>query len=141
MTTLTSATARVEIAAHGAELTSFVNLATGLDYVWPADPAQWARHAPLLFPIVGRLPEDTYLHNGQSYKLSQHGFARDQEFQLIHEEADSLTFQLMHSAASQQVYPFEFELRVSYTLRGSTLTVGWPRCASAERSGYPPLRE
>ena len=125
MPTLTSATARVEIAAHGAELTSFVNLATGLDYVWPADPAQWARHAPLLFPIVGRLPEDTYLHNGQAYKLSQHGFARDQEFQLIHEEADSLTFQLMHSETSQQVYPFEFELRVSYTLRGSVLTVGW----------------
>ena len=125
MPTLTSATARVEIAAHGAELTSFVNLATGLDYMWSADPAQWARHAPLLFPIVGKLPEDTYLHNGQSYKLSQHGFARDHEFQLIHEEADNLVFQLMHSEASQQVYPFEFELRVSYTLRGSVLTVGW----------------
>ncbi|MBJ6143311.1 aldose 1-epimerase family protein [Hymenobacter sp. BT559] len=125
MLTLTSATARVQIAAHGAELTSFVNLATGLEYVWPADPAQWARHAPLLFPIVGKLPEDTYLHNGQAYKLSQHGFARDQEFQLIHEEADNLVFQLMHSAVTQQVYPFEFELRVSYTLRGSVLTVGW----------------
>jgi galactose mutarotase-like enzyme len=125
MPTLTSATARVEIAAHGAELTSFVNLATGLDYMWSADPAQWARHAPLLFPIVGKLPEDTYLHNGQAYKLSQHGFARDHEFTLIHEEADNLTFQLMHSEASQQVYPFEFELRVSYTLRGSSLTVGW----------------
>ena len=70
MPTLTSATARVHIAAHGAELTSFVNLATGLEYVWPADPAQWARHAPLLFPIVGKLPEDTYLHNGQTYKLA-----------------------------------------------------------------------
>lgn len=125
MPTLTSATARVEIAAHGAELTSFVNLATGLDYMWSADPAQWARHAPLLFPIVGKLPEDTYLHNGHPYKLSQHGFARDQEFQLIHEEADNLVFQLMASEATKAMYPFEFELRVSYTLRGSSLTVGW----------------
>jgi galactose mutarotase-like enzyme len=125
MPILTSATARVHIAAHGAELTSFVNLATGLEYVWPADPAQWARHAPLLFPIVGKLPEDTYLHNGQAHKLSQHGFARDQEFQLIHEEAGNLVFQLMHNKATKALYPFEFELRVSYTLRGSVLTVGW----------------
>lgn len=125
MPTLISATARVEIAAHGAELTSFVHLATGLDYVWPADPAQWARHAPLLFPIVGRLPDDTYLHKGQAYKLSQHGFARDQEFQLIQEDAASLTFQLMASAATKAIYPFEFDLRVRYELRGTALRVGW----------------
>jgi galactose mutarotase-like enzyme len=125
MPTLTSATARVEIAAHGAELVSFQSLATGLEYLWQADPAQWARHAPLLFPIVGRLPEDTYLQDGQSYKLSQHGFARDQEFKLIQEDATSLTFQLMASAATKAAYPFEFELRVRYELRGATLTVGW----------------
>lgn len=125
MPTLTSAAARVEIATHGAELTSFVHLATGLDYLWPADPAQWARHAPLLFPIVGRLPDDTYLHKGQAYKLAQHGFARDQEFQLIQEDAVSLTFQLMASAATKAIYPFEFDLRVRYELRGPALRVGW----------------
>ena len=125
MPPLTSATAHVEIAAHGAELTSFRHLATGCEYVWPADPAQWARHAPLLFPIVGRLPEDTYLHHGQAYKLPQHGFARDQEFQLLEHDATSLTFQLLASAASRAVYPFEFELRVRYELRATTLTVGW----------------
>lgn len=125
MPTLTSAAARVEIATYGAELTSFVHLATGLDYLWPADPAQWARHAPLLFPIVGKLPDDTYLHQGQAYQLTQHGFARDQEFQLIEEDATSLTLQLMASAATKAIYPFEFELRVRYELRATTLTVGW----------------
>lgn len=136
MPTLTSATARVEIAAHGAELTSFVDLASGREYLWPADPAQWARHAPLLFPIVGRLPDDTYLHNGQRYKLPQHGFARDQEFALIEQDATSLTFQLMASEASRAIFPFEFELRVRYELRGRVLTVGWhvrnPAAASQE---------
>ena len=125
MPTLTSATARVEIALKGAELTSFTSLATGLEYLWQADPAQWGRHAPLLFPIVGKLPEDTYLYEGQSYKLTQHGFARDQDFQLILQDAHSLTFQLMASAESKKAYPFEFELRVRYELRGSVLTVGW----------------
>lgn len=123
MPTLTSATARVEIATYGAELTSFTS--NGLEYIWQADPAYWGRHAPLLFPIVGRLPNDTYLHHGQVYKLPQHGFARDQEFQLIGQDAQSLTFQLIQNIATLSVYPFEFELRVRYELRGSTLRVGW----------------
>lgn len=125
MPTLTSATARVEIALKGAELTSFTSLASGLEYLWQADSAQWGRHAPLLFPIVGKLPNDTYLYEGQAYKLPQHGFARDQEFQLISQDAHSLTLQLMASEASKKAYPFEFELRVRYELRGSVLTVGW----------------
>jgi len=116
---------QVRINAHGAELASFIDRATGLDYLWPADPAQWARHAPLLFPIVGKLPDNTYLHHGQAHQLPQHGFARDQEFQLIQHDAASLTFQLMASAASRAVYPFEFELRVRYELCGRVLTVGW----------------
>jgi len=125
MPTLISATARIEIALKGAELTSFTSLATGLEYMWQADPAQWGRHAPLLFPIVGKLPADTYLLEGEAYKLPQHGFARDQEFQLILHDAHSLTFQLMASAESKKIFPFEFELRVRYELRGSVLTVGW----------------
>lgn len=125
MPTLTSATARVEIALKGAELTSFTSLASGLEYLWQADPAQWGRHAPLLFPIVGKVPNDTYLYEGQAYKLPQHGFARDQEFQLISQDAHSLTLQRMASEASKKAYPFEFELRVRYELRGSVLTVGW----------------
>ncbi len=125
MPTLTSATARVEIATHGAELTSFVDLASGREYLWQADPAHWARHAPLLFPIVGKLPDNTYLYHDQPLNLPQHGFARDQEFTVIQEDAASLTFQLMASAATKAEYPFEFELRVRYELRGSMLTVGW----------------
>ncbi|MGI4760743.1 MAG: aldose 1-epimerase family protein [Janthinobacterium lividum] len=125
MPTLTSATARVEIATHGAELTSFTDLASGREYLWQADPAQWARHAPLLFPIVGKLPENTYLLHDQPLNLPQHGFARDQEFTVIHQDAASLTLQLMANAATKAEYPFEFELRVRYELRGSVLTVGW----------------
>ena len=116
---------RATVATHGAELTSLQDAASGREYLWQADPAYWGRHAPLLFPIVGRLPDDTYLHQGQRYRLPQHGFARDQEFQLLEEKADSLTFQLMASPETLAVYPFEFDLRVRYTLRGRTLTVGW----------------
>lgn len=123
--TLQNDQCRATISTHGAELTSLLDLASRREYLWQADPAYWGRHAPLLFPIVGKLPDDTYLHQGQAYKLTQHGFARDQEFQLIHEETQVLVFQLMHSPATLAVYPFEFDLRVRYELRDRMLTVGW----------------
>ena len=48
---------RVEINSFGAELTSFRSKTTGTEYVWGGDPAAWKRHAPVLFPIVGRLAD------------------------------------------------------------------------------------
>ena len=56
---------RVEINPFGAELTSFRSKTTGTEYVWGGDPAAWKRHAPVLFPIVGRLKDKTY--HGQSH--------------------------------------------------------------------------
>ena len=48
-----------------------------------ADPALSVRGGiPLLFPICGNLPEDTYTLDGESYKLKQHGFARNLPWQV-----------------------------------------------------------
>ncbi|TWC06289.1 aldose 1-epimerase [Bradyrhizobium macuxiense] len=66
------------ILAQGAELSSLRN-AEGTELLWQAGP-QWPRHAPILFPIVGRLKNDTLRHNGETYPMTQHGFARDHRF-------------------------------------------------------------
>ena len=79
-------------APHGAELTSLIARANGLEYLWQADPAVWARHAPVLFPLVGRLPDDAYHYEGRDYKLPQHGFARDQEFPVLRTAPPSWCF-------------------------------------------------
>ncbi|MBD2722924.1 aldose epimerase family protein [Hymenobacter armeniacus] len=112
-------------AAHGAELTSLVTTAHHLEYIWPGDPAVWARHAPVLFPLVGRLPNDAYHYEGRDYKLPQHGFARDQEFAVLRHNDTELVFQLRHDEATQTVFPFAFELTITYTLRDAQLTVRW----------------
>ena len=65
---------RVEINPFGAELTSFKSKTTGTEYVWGGDPAAWKRHAPVLFPIVGRLKDKTYTADGASFEITQHGF-------------------------------------------------------------------
>ena len=126
--TLENEQCRVAVNQLGAELSSFVrtDLADGaLEYIWPADPAYWGRHAPVLFPIVGRLPDNRYQHQGQPYSLGQHGFARDREFALLHQSATELTLELRADAESRAIYPFDFVLRISYRLAGSTLTIGW----------------
>lgn len=124
--TLENDLCRVAVDSHGAELHSFVRLdLNNLEYIWPADAAHWNRHAPVLFPLVGRLPQDTYEHGGHTYTLGQHGFARDQEFQLLRQGPAELTFGLRDTAESRQKYPFAFALRISYRLAGPTLTVGW----------------
>jgi galactose mutarotase-like enzyme len=117
---------RVAVNAYGAELSSFVRKdLDNLEYIWQAEPAVWARHAPVLFPIVGRLPQDTYLLEGEEYSLPQHGFARDQEFTLASQTDEELKFMLSASEATRTKYPFDFQLMISYRLRGTTLTVGW----------------
>lgn len=124
--TLENELCRVAVAARGAELHSFIRKDLHeLEYIWPADAAYWNRHAPVLFPIVGRLPHDRYQHEGKTYTLSQHGFARDQDFALRHQTPTELTFELCSSEESRQHYPFEFVLRITYRLAGTTLTVGW----------------
>ncbi|RPD50081.1 aldose 1-epimerase family protein [Hymenobacter sediminis] len=117
---------RVGINSHGAELSSFVRKdLDNLEYIWPADPAFWNRHAPVLFPIVGRLPQDQYQHEGQSYSLSQHGFARDQEFELHSHSGTAIAFELRATEESRAKFPFDFLLRITYRLAGPTLTIGW----------------
>ena len=61
---------RVEINPFGAELTSFRSKTTGTEYVWGGDPAAWKRHAPVLFPIVGRLKDKTYTVGGASFEIT-----------------------------------------------------------------------
>jgi galactose mutarotase-like enzyme len=85
----------------------------------------WARHAPVLFPLVGRLPGDAYLHEGQTYTLPQHGFARDKVFELVHQGPTELAFRLRDNETTRAVFPFAFELTITYSLHDTTLTVRW----------------
>jgi galactose mutarotase-like enzyme len=80
--------------AKGAELTSITSQETGLEYMWNGDPAFWAKHSPILFPIVGQLKNNTYLHQGKSYQLPRHGFARERQFAVQEQKEDEITFVL-----------------------------------------------
>lgn len=105
----------------GAELTSLKK--GNQEYIWQADPEYWGRHAPVLFPIVGRLIDDTYIYEGKEYQMNQHGFARDQEFEVVAHEKDSISFALKETEDTLKIYPFRFLLTITYTLKEKSLVV------------------
>jgi galactose mutarotase-like enzyme len=82
----------------------------GLDLLWEGDPRWWGRRAPVLFPIVGRLNEDTLRHAGRAHHLPQHGFARDLPWETLEAHDSATTLRLHDSSETREVYPFAFDL-------------------------------
>jgi galactose mutarotase-like enzyme len=110
-----------DVLAHGAELCS-LKTAQGLELLWQAG-AEWRRHAPLLFPIVGKLNDDRLRHRGKSCPMTQHGFARDSHFEWVERRQDSCRLVLADNSHTRSHYPFAFRLMVAYTLRAADLDV------------------
>ena len=111
----------VVISDHGAEVQSVKGAHTGEEYMWQADPEIWGRHAPVLFPIVGRLKNDEYKYQGKTYHMGQHGFARDCDFEVENHTQESITFLLKDNEETREMYPFKFEFRVNYNLMNNLL--------------------
>lgn len=102
----------IEVSSLGAELISLKK--NNINYLWTKTQPWWQRHAPVLFPIVGKLKNNTFQYQGKEYTLSQHGFARDSEFELTEETNDSLLFRLTENKNPN--YPFEFDFFIKYSL-------------------------
>lgn len=114
---------KVGVKSFGAELTSVYDKKNGYEYLWQGDPAVWSGQSPILFPIVGRLIDDGYLLNGVSYKLAKHGFARKSEWTLLGKTDTALSFRLSESDETLKSYPYAFDLTVTFSLAGNSLTV------------------
>jgi len=104
----------------GAELNSLKN-AANTEFIWEGDAKYWGKHSPVLFPIVGTLKNNSYLYNGQVHALTRHGFARDNTFTVKEQTEDSVTFSLSSTDDTFRVYPFKFELQLTYIIKDNTL--------------------
>jgi galactose mutarotase-like enzyme len=122
---ITNGILTAKIKKHGAELFSLFNHQTAQEYMWSADPAFWAKTSPVLFPIVGALKNNQYLYGGKQYSLPRHGFARDRMFEVEEQSNDRIVFLLKADDASMKVYPFNFELRIIYSLDHNKLEVAY----------------
>jgi galactose mutarotase-like enzyme len=113
---------RVEILKKGAEIASVVSKNGDTEYVWQADATIWGRHAPLLFPIVGKLKDDRYEYNGSTYHMSQHGFARDMVFKVDDHKESYVKLALEATDETLAKFPFRFLLEVEYSLDENQLS-------------------
>ncbi len=81
---------------------------------------------PILFPICGNLPNNTYTYKGEQYTLKQHGFARDLPWEVTNQVTNdlvALTLVLNSNDQTRAVYPFDFQLAFTYQLKGNTLEI------------------
>ena len=127
---------KVQINSFGAELNSLQKIDEDIEYIWQGDSKYWARHSPILFPIVGRLKEDSYFYKNQKYSMSQHGFARDYEFEMIEKKDDFVEFRLIADEKSLEKYPFLFKLSISYKLENSKLIISYKVKNSSDEKIY-----
>jgi galactose mutarotase-like enzyme len=112
---------RATILAQGAELCSLRDDRAG-EMLWQAGPA-WPRHAPVLFPIVGRLGADRLLHHGGDYRLTQHGFARDRRFSFVRRDAAGCRLELCDDVETMALYPFRFRFTLDFAVADGELVV------------------
>lgn len=116
---------RIGVESHGAELRSLVDVKTGREYMWSADPAYWGRVSPILFPVVGSYRNGESRYKGQVYKMSQHGFARDMDFMITEQTKEEIWFCLTDKDNTWEKYPFAFSLEMGYRLEGRSVRVLW----------------
>jgi galactose mutarotase-like enzyme len=116
---------KVGIVRHGAEVRKVIHKKNGLDYMWTGDEGYWGRVSPVLFPIVGRLKDDQYQLDGQTYKMSQHGFLRDVEFDVAEQTSTNVSFVFESLGRFAHTYPYEFKAIIRYRLMEDSLIVQW----------------
>ena len=114
----------VEIDSMGAEIKS-VKDKSGKEFMWNADPAFWNRTSPVLFPFVGMVADGKYRHEGKEYSMTQHGFARDYEHEVLSKDPDKIFFTFKGNEKTAELYPFKYDFVCGYALNKNSVEVVW----------------
>ena len=123
----------VRISSKGAELQSVV--CEGIERMWSGDPAVWGRRAPLLFPLIGRLRDGWYANGGERVDAPMHGFCRDRAFAAEQVSGTHARFETTSDEGTRAVFPFDFLLRVDFSLEGATIV----KTHTVENAGEVPM--
>ena len=92
------------------------------EYLWQGDSNWWPRRAPILFPIVGVLKDSKAESAEGTISLARHGLARLNQFEVVEQSPSSVTLQLKSTEETRMSYPYDFELRLIFSLSDDTLT-------------------
>ena len=107
----------------GAELKSLI--LGGREIMWCADEKYWGKSSPFLFPMIGNLREGKTIINGQEYFITKHGFARDNVFNAKALSENKAEFTFVSNEETKKSFPFDFEVKLTYTLSGGRLIIDY----------------
>lgn len=117
---------QVTVSDAGAELISVFDKERNAERIWTGDPAVWNRHAPILFPFVGKVYDGKYRIDDKEFDMkTQHGFARDLDFACVKETENCIAHCLSASDWTRERYPYEFRLTVTHRLEARQLHILW----------------
>lgn len=119
----------------GAQMMS-LRSADAVEYLWQGDPAFWKGRAPVLFPWIGRLTDNSYLYDGTAYTMGIHGFAASSVFECVNITGDQMTLRLRSTRETLNQYPFQFCFEVGYTLSHSSVAVTYCVCNEDSKPMY-----
>ena len=141
--TLKNSEMEVQVSSKGGELVSMKDV-DKTEYIWIGDATYWKRHAPQLFPCIGRLTNNQYRMDGALHEMGQHGFLRDYELTKVESEEQagaetvrdaagqagaeaetvtSLHLQLQSDTSTRHLYDRDWTVDIFYSLCGKTLSV------------------
>ena len=92
------------------------------EYLWQGDSNWWPRRAPILFPIVGVLKDGKAESAEGTISLARHGLARLNQFEVVEQSPSSVTLRLKSTEETRKAYPYDFELKLIFSVAGDTLT-------------------
>ena len=92
------------------------------EYLWQGDSNWWPRRAPILFPMVGVLKDSKAESAEGTISLARHGLARLNQFEVVEQSPSSVTLQLKSTEETHKSYPYDFELKLIFSVAGDTLT-------------------
>lgn len=101
----------IKINSLGAEVRSVVH--NGKERAWQNETGEWAGCAILLFPFAGF---NRLVYDGVDFGIQKHGFCRNEEFELVEQNDESITFVLNANDRTKAVYPHNFAFFVKYAI-------------------------
>lgn len=115
---------QVSIQHKGAEICSIQSKTTNIEYMWNANPDVWGSYAPVLFPVIGSLKNNSYTYKGENYSVPKHGFIRNNNnLQVVLKTVDSLTLEYKYDEETLKMFPFKFVFSIAFQLIDNKLEV------------------
>ncbi|EQF22824.1 aldose 1-epimerase family protein [Clostridioides difficile CD160] len=115
----------IESNSSGAELTKIFSKEYNKDILWNGNKKYWGRQSPILFPIVGKLFDNETIIEENLYSMTQHGFARDMEFEIVDKGDTFISYKLIDNESTLKKYPYSFQLIINYTLNNDSINIEW----------------